>query len=76
MNEKTAMIYKIQVEGHLDTNWADWFDGLRITCLEDGTMELVGPVADQAALHGLLAKIRDLRLPLLAVNRVESKSHP
>jgi hypothetical protein len=65
-----ADIYQIRVKGHLDDHWSDWFDGLTLTHQEDGTTVLSGPVADQAALHGILAKIRDLGLPLLAVNRV------
>lgn len=68
-----ADIYQIRVKGHLDCCWSDWFDGLlTLTHHEDGTTVLTGPVADQAALHGLLTKIRDLGLPLLAVMRVES----
>ena len=73
MSEKTATNYQIRVEGHLDASWTNWFDGLQMTCLDDGTTALVGPVADQAALHGLLVKIRDLRLPLVAVNRIEPR---
>ncbi|MBV7333940.1 hypothetical protein KFU94_38045 [Chloroflexi bacterium TSY] len=66
-----ADIYQIRLEGHLDTSWSTWFNGLSMTCYEDGTMDLTGPIADQAALHGLLAKIRDLGLPLVAVHRIE-----
>jgi hypothetical protein len=66
-----ADIYKIQIKGHLDADWSAWFDELILICHDDGTMDLVGPVADQAALYGLLLKLRDLGLPLLAVNRVE-----
>jgi hypothetical protein len=62
--------YEIQVQGHLDNYWSDWFDGFVITHKEDGTTVLIGPVADQAALHGLLAKVRDLGLPLLSVKRI------
>ena len=61
--------YRIRVRGHLDDRWADWFGGLVIQRQDDGTTVLVGPVVDQAALHGVLARIRDLGLPLLAVNR-------
>ena len=60
-------IYEIRLQGHLDCQWSDWFDGLTIHHLEDGTTVLAGPVADQAALHGLLAKVRDLGIPLLAL---------
>jgi hypothetical protein len=58
---------EILVQGHLDPSWAEWFDGLALAHLETGATALRGPVADQAALHGLLAKIRDLGVPLLAV---------
>ena len=59
--------YEIRVQGHLDGRWAAWFDGLCLTRLSDGTTLLQGLVADQAALHGLLGKVRDLGLPLIAV---------
>lgn len=65
------MIYEIKVEGHLGPEWTDWFGGLTITPEEDGETLLTGPVIDQAALHGLLKKVRDLGLPLLSVNPVE-----
>ena len=63
--------YEIRLKGHLDARWADWFDGLIITALDNGETLLVGPVADQAALHGLLRKVRDLGLPLLSVTQVD-----
>ena len=66
------IVYQIKIEGHLDTQWADWFSGLFITLEEDGDTLLTGPVADQAALFGLLKKIRDLGLPLVSIGRVES----
>jgi hypothetical protein len=62
--------YRICVGGHLDDRWSDWLAGLVIQRQDDGTTALVGPVVDQAALHGVLACIRDLGLPLLAVDRV------
>jgi hypothetical protein len=65
------MDYQIRVEGHLRAEWAEWFEGLTITLEPDGTTLLTGPVVDQAALYGLLKKVRDLGLPLVAVNRVE-----
>ena len=65
------MIYQIRIKGHLGSQWADWFEGLTITLEEDGETLLTGPVVDQAALHGLLKKVRDLGMPLLSVNRVE-----
>lgn len=63
-------IYQIRIKGHLDCQWADWFAGLTITPAANGETVLTGPVVDQAALHGLLRKVRDLGMPLLAVNRV------
>ena len=63
--------YRIRVKGNLDRRWSDWFDGFTITAQANDETLLTGPVADQAALHGLLAKIRDLGLPLLSVRRVE-----
>ncbi len=64
-------IYQIRVKGYLDSQWSDWFDGLKFTSEENGITLLTGSVIDQAALHGLLKKIRDLGLPLLSVNRIE-----
>jgi hypothetical protein len=61
--------YEIRIKGHLDARWADWFDGLTLTRKSDGTTVLRGSVVDQAALHGLLGKVRDLGLPLIAVHR-------
>jgi hypothetical protein len=65
-----AVIYQIRLKGHLGDEWTDWFDGLTITLEEDGDMLLTGPVIDQAALHGLLKKVRDLGLPLISVNLI------
>jgi hypothetical protein len=62
--------YEIRLQGHLDTRWATWFDGLTLTRDSDGTTVIHGPVADQAALHGLLQKVRDLGLPLISVRHV------
>lgn len=64
--------YEIRVNGHLDSRWADWFDGLTITREASGDTLLTGPVADQAALHGVLKKVRDLGMPLVSVTRIES----
>jgi hypothetical protein len=63
--------YEIRLKGHLDARWAAWFDGLSLTKASDGTTVLHGPVADQAALHGVLQKLRDLGLPLLSVTEAE-----
>jgi hypothetical protein len=63
--------YEIRLKGHLDTRWAAWFDGLTLSPDSDGTTIIHGPVADQAALHGLLQKVRDLGLPLVSVTQVE-----
>ncbi len=65
------MVYQIRVKGHLGPQWTDWFGGLAITLEEGGDTLLTGPVADQAALHGLLKQVRDLGLPLISVTRVE-----
>jgi len=62
-------VYEIRVKGHLDSHWSAWFDGLIITILPHGEALLFGALADQAALHGVLMKVRDLGLPLLAVNQ-------
>ncbi len=66
-----ATVYEIRLEGHLDARWADWLEGFTIM-LQNGDTILTGPVVDQAALHGLLKKVRDLGMPLVSVNRVES----
>jgi len=64
--------YEIRVEGHLGPRWATWFDGMTLTAQGDGTTVLDGPVADQAALHGLLHKVGDVGLPLLSVVQVDA----
>jgi hypothetical protein len=66
-------LYEIRLKGHLDARWTDWFEGLSFTYESDGTTILSGPVVDQAALYGLLRKVRDLGLPLIAVNQVDPK---
>ena len=68
--EPTA--YQIRIRGHLGCQWMGWFEGLSITPQDNGDTVLAGTVADQAALHGLLRKVRDLGVPLLSVLRVES----
>jgi hypothetical protein len=67
-----AKVYEIRIKGHLEARWEQWFDGLSITLEESGDTLLTGLVVDQAALHGLLKKVRDLGLTLLSVNFVES----
>ena len=64
-------IYQIILQGHLSSQWSDWFDGFTITLDERGQTILTGPVIDQAALHGLLKKVRDLGLPLISINRLD-----
>ncbi|MFC4783951.1 hypothetical protein ACT8ZV_05725 [Nocardioides sp. MAHUQ-72] len=61
--------YRIRVQGRLESRWSSWFDGLALSSDEDGTTLIQGPVADQAALHGLLTRIRDTGLPLVSVTR-------
>ena len=63
--------YEVRLKGHLDGRWAAWFDGLSLSREGDGTTIIGGPIADQAALHGLLQKVRDTGLPLVSVIRVE-----
>lgn len=69
--QNTATVYQIRIKGHLGSQWSEWFEGLTIMREENGETLLTGPVVDQAALHGLLKKIRDLGMPLVSVNRVE-----
>ena len=64
------MVYQIRVKGHLGHQWTDWFEGMTITLEEGGDTLLTGPVADQAALHGLLRKVRDLGIPLISAIHV------
>jgi hypothetical protein len=66
-----SMVYQIRIKGHLDRRWTDWFEGMTITLEENGDTLLTGPVVDQAALHGLLRKVRDLGMPLISAIRVE-----
>ena len=69
-NPFQPLIYEIRVKGHLGHQWTDWFGGLIITLDEDGNTLITGPVVDQAALHGLLKKVRDSGMPLISVNRM------
>ena len=71
------MIYQIRLKGHLDRQWIHWFEGLTITLEEDGNTLLAGPLTDQAALHGLIKKVRDLGMPLVSVGQVQfNETHP
>jgi hypothetical protein len=64
------MKYEIRIKGHMDTKWAEWFDQLQFIHEKDGTTTLSGPLPDQAALHSILRKIRDLNLQLISVKQV------
>jgi hypothetical protein len=65
-------LYEIRLKGHLDGRWAAWFEGMTITLEDNGDTLLTGPVVDQAALHGLLKRVRDLGMPLVSVNPNET----
>ena len=65
------MVYQIRIKGHLGPKWADWFGGMTITLEDNGDTLLTGQVVDQAALHGLLRKVRDLGMPLISAIRVK-----
>lgn len=67
--------YEVRLFGHLDARWAAWFDGLTVTSRDDGTTVISGPLADQAALHGLLQRVRDLGLPLISVIELDATDH-
>jgi hypothetical protein len=71
MSETSAGRYRIRVKGHLASRWATWFEPMTLTAESDGTTAIEGPVADQAALHGLLHKVRNIGLPLLSVTRLD-----
>ena len=75
-NSDQPVVYQIRIKGHLGHQWTDWFEGLTITLEEDGDTLLTGPVVDQAALHGLLKKVRDLGMPLVSVSPLEPGSSP
>jgi hypothetical protein len=65
--------YEIRVMGHLDSRWAAWFDGLSLTRVADGITVIRGPIVDQAALHGVLQKLRDIGVPLISVTQLRSE---
>ncbi len=67
-------IYEIRIEGHISPSWSSWFEGLEIRHEANGETVLVGPIVDQAALHGVLMRVRDLGLPLISVNRAERRA--
>ena len=71
--DMSTTTYRIRVKGRLDERWSDWFNGFTISYPAEDETLLSGPVRDQAALHGMLAKIRDLGLSLLSINRVERR---
>ena len=71
-NQYEPGLYEIRLKGHLNNRWAGWFEGLTITLEEDGDTLITGPVIDQAALHGLLKKVRDLGMPLVSVSPLEN----
>ena len=75
-SQHDARRYEIRLQGHLDSRWAAWFDGLTLTNDNDGTTLIRGPVVDQAALHGLLQKVRDLGVPLISVTQIDPPAHP
>ncbi len=66
------VVYQIRIKGHLGHQWSDWFEGLTITLVANGDTLITGPVIDQAALHGLLKKVRDLGMPLVSVSPLEN----
>jgi hypothetical protein len=68
--DDSTMRYEIRVKGHLEARWAAWFDGLTLTTESDGTTTIAGPVVDQAALHGLLQRLRDVAVPLVSVTQI------
>jgi hypothetical protein len=68
--------YEIRVQGHLESRWAAWFDGMTLTPQCDGTTTIAGPVVDQAALHGVLRRLRDVGLPLVSVMQVPPPTTP
>ena len=70
-NSPTGNYYEIKIKGQLPESWTDWFDGLTFTYESDGTTRIKGEIIDQAALHGVLKKVRDLGLPLLSMNLVD-----
>jgi hypothetical protein len=75
-HDQSSGRYEIRVKGHLEPRWSAWFDGLDLTREDDGTTVIHGPVADQAALHGLLRKLNDIGLPLVSLTPVDPDERP
>jgi hypothetical protein len=75
-NPDRPKVYQIRLKGHLGEQWANWFDGLTISMAENGDTLLTGPVADQAALFGLLRKVRDVGIPLVAITCLDQADVP
>lgn len=73
---RASVFYKIRVEGHIGASWSSWFEGMAIHHEESGETILSGPLVDEAALHGVLMKIRDLGLPLVEVRRIDTGTRP
>jgi hypothetical protein len=68
-----TMVYQIRIKGHLGSQWSDWFEGQTITLEDNGDTLITGSVVDQAALHGLLKRVRDLGLPLISLTQIQSE---
>ena len=68
--------YEIRLQGHLEPRWATWFDGMTLTTEPDGSTTLRGPVVDQSALHGVLARLRDLGVPLISLTQIPAEQRP
>jgi hypothetical protein len=73
-NKNLTNSYQIILKGHLKPTWGNWFDGMQVLNLPNGQVKIYGPIKDQAMLHGLLIKIRDLGLPLISLNRVPAEN--
>jgi hypothetical protein len=71
-NSNQPVVYQIRIKGHLGSQWTDWFEGMTLTLEKEGDTLLTGPVVDQAALHGLIRKVRDLGMPLVSVRPADS----
>ena len=72
-NTRKESVYQIKIRGHLDSQWSDWFNGLSVTTDQEGNTLITGPVVDDSALHGLLKRIRDLGMPLISCNQIQSE---